>query len=71
MSNITTVKVQSILVPRSWGLKKAKSWVLQHNFKVKKIDKTLNFYRFRQLSPANYMYFTVPLVNGVELVMRK
>ena len=64
-------RVQSVIIPKSKFTKQqAKKWIIDNNFKLKKIDITPNFYRFRQRLPQkNRQYFTVRLTNGIELIM--
>lgn len=62
--------VQSVLIPRIIPLNEAIKWVKSHNFKVKKIDTTDRFYRFRQYTPKDTdNYITKVLPNGVELII--
>ena len=69
-------RIQSVLMPkRLYDAKSAKEWVIANGFKVKKVDETENFYRFRQLSPQYIerlgytVYRTKKLKDGVELVI--
>jgi len=65
-------KVQSVLIPKkNFTLKKSHKWLLKHNFKIpKKVDETINFYRYRQKLPnKKNTYTTKVLPNGVELVL--
>ena len=77
-------KIQSILIPKTtsklhavnfpkegFTLKQSHKWLLKHNFKIpKKVDETINFYRYRQKLPdKRYTYTTKVLPNGVELVL--
>lgn len=61
--------VQSVLIPRKWGKEKAVKWIEEHDYKSTKVDKTENFYRFRQ-SPATsgVEYYTIKLPSGIELI---
>jgi hypothetical protein len=74
--------IQSVLIPKSkmhsvnfpkigFTLKQSHKWLLKHNFKIpKKVDETINFYRYRQRLPdKRYTYTTKVLPNGVELVL--
>lgn len=62
--------VQSILVPKIMTLESAIDWVKNHNYKVKKVDITDRFYRFRQFTPKKTdKYITKVLPNGVELIL--
>jgi hypothetical protein len=72
-SSIQHAKVQSVIIPRSrYTLNQAKAWVNTNNFKLKKMDLTQNYYRFRQREPKpQSKYFTVELTNGIHLIMRQ
>jgi hypothetical protein len=69
-------KIQSILFPlRNYTIQKALHFLRQHNYNSKKVDRTPNFLRFRQLDPT-YLYrqgynkvVNKKLPNGVELVI--
>jgi len=69
-------KVQSVLVKKKYySLENAMEWVLQHGYKVKKVDETKKFYRFRQITPKTlkkngYTEFrTIKLDKSVDLVI--
>lgn len=77
-------KIQSVLIPKTksklhavnfpkegFTLKQSHKWLLEHDFKIpKKVDETINFYRYRQKLPdKRYTYTTKVLPNGVELVL--
>jgi len=77
-------KIQSVLIPKvksklhavnfpkqGFTLKQSHQWLKKHNYKIpKKIDETINFYRYRQKLPEiRYTYTTEVLPNGVELVL--
>lgn len=62
--------LQTILVPKNFSLSSAMMWVLDHNYKINKIEYTENFYRFRQRRPRKLAkYYSIKLNNGVVLVM--
>lgn len=62
--------IQSILIPKHFGLTKAKKWIKDHKFKIIKIHETEHFYRFRQLTPDNNKrYRTKKLKNGIIYVL--
>ena len=63
--------VQSVLLPRSkFSLLRAKEWVLSNKYKVKKVDITENFFRFRQFSPSQAKGFRIKtLPDGIRLVL--
>ena len=69
-------KVQSVVVPKeNFSQESAIEWVHIHNFKLKKVDETEHFYRFRQLSPSYLRsngynkYIAHKLENGVSLIL--
>ena len=46
-------KLQSVLFQRQgYNLEDAVRWLVKNGFDVKKIDATLHYWRFRQLSPT-------------------
>ena len=46
-------KIQSVLFNKNkYTPEQAEIWLKDHKFKLKKIDKTENYLRFRQYSPA-------------------
>lgn len=65
--------IQTILFPRkSFTIPEAIQWLDSHKYNHHKIDKTSNFYRFRQVNPTSHSnYYTITLKNGVELVYEK
>jgi hypothetical protein len=77
-------KIQSVLIPKAksklhavnfpkvgFTLKQSHEWLKKHNYKIpKKVDETINFFRYRQKLPdKRYTYTTQVLPNGVELVL--
>jgi hypothetical protein len=69
-------KLQSVLIPKTlYKLDNAIKWIDNHCFKLKKIDETINFYRFRQIDPSyignlGYTNYKIKkLSNGIELVL--
>ena len=45
-------KIQSVLLNKDYyTLKEATKFIIDNKFKVKKVDETTNWYRFRQISP--------------------
>ena len=52
---MSNYKVQSVLLSKKHFTKaKAIEWILEHGYQNKKIDISMNYYRFRQLDP-NYV----------------
>jgi hypothetical protein len=66
------MKVQSVLIPRKlYSLTKAKTWISKHNYKLKKVDTTEDYYRFRQYTPKDKdTYRTIGLgKEGIKAVI--
>ena len=63
--------IQSVIIDkRSFSLAQAINYINLHGYKLKKIDETANYYRFRQLDPELFKkYFINDLHNGVKLVV--
>ena len=68
--------VQSVLFDNSiWSVVDSANWLLNHDYKVLKIDETNNFIRYRQISPVilkrrGYTQFkNKKLGNGIELII--
>jgi len=46
-------KIQSVLIKKKYfTLHEATMWVVEHGYKVKKVDETKKYYRFRQITPS-------------------
>jgi hypothetical protein len=55
---------------KKFSLLTAKEWVLSRGYKMKKVDITDNYFRFRQVAPSqisNYHMKTLP--DGIKLVL--
>ena len=67
------MSLQTVLIPRSFfSLTDARKWMKDNGYPVKKIDKTNNYYRFRQMEPVSgAQYYTIRLNNGIDLVYQK
>lgn len=65
------MKVQSVLIPKNkFNIIEARSYIRSHGYKLKKIDITENYYRFRQVDPVHGRDFAnYKLKNGVILVL--
>ena len=50
-------------------LAQAIDYMIQHKFKIKKVDITKHYYRFRQYTPKEEEYITKSLPNGVKLIV--
>jgi hypothetical protein len=63
--------VQSVIIDkRLYSFAQAINYINLHGYKLKKVDETANFYRFRQLDPDSFKkYFIKDLHNGVKLVI--
>ena len=68
--------VQSVLFDNSiWSVLDSANWLLNHDYKVLKIDESNNFIRYRQESPSvlqrqGYTQFhNKKLGNGIELII--
>ena len=65
--------IQTVLVPKSFGLKEANKWISENGYKTsfygKPVDITENYYRYRQKKPSKtYTYRTRTLANGIQIV---
>jgi len=75
MSNVQSV----IIDKRFYSFQQAVNYITQlifreseneHGYKLKKVDETKNFYRFRQFSPKKFdKYYVKDLKNNVKLVI--
>ena len=68
--------IQSVIFDiNKWSIIDSVNWLLNNDFKVKKIDETDNYYRYRQKSPTilkrqGYtQYKTKKLGHGIELII--
>ena len=68
--------VQSVMFNfNRWSVIKAAQWLQDHDFKVKKLDITENYLRFRQVSPTSLkkkgftQYITKRIKNDIELII--
>ena len=68
--------VQSILFDsKIWDVREAVRWLQENEFKASKIDETIKFYRFRQVSPKSLKdkgyteYRVKKLKNGIDFVL--
>ncbi len=69
------MKLQTILIPRSWKLMPAKAWIVRHGyaltFQNKEVDITTDYFHFRQARPfKNKRYAIKKLSNGILFVFR-
>lgn len=63
------MKLQTILIPKTFTRKQATDWLKRHKYKHAKIDITPSYYRFRQIPPdSKKRYQTVTLPNNIKLV---
>lgn len=67
--------VQSVIFSKEkWTLRAAKKWLVDHGYKTsfygKPVDKTENYYRFRQAKPnPKKRYKIKSLPNNIKLVL--
>ena len=60
---------------KMWSVRDAVQWLQENEFKASKIDETVNFYRFRQVSPTSLKnkgyteYRVKKLKNGIDFVL--
>jgi len=69
-------KVQSVIIDnKKYDLKTAIEFLVRNNLKFSKVDKTLNYWRFRQLEPARLRkegfnhYITKDISDGIKFVL--
>lgn len=72
-------KIHTILINKKNDINKACMWIIEHNFKLKKIDDEYNkdYFRFRQLSKdslkkhgyTNYVTKTIDNNKDIKLVL--
>lgn len=69
----TNSNVQSVLLSKAnFSEGDAKKWIVDHGFKLNKIDITKDYYRFRQKAPSkNGNYRMHPLGDVGLLVLEK
>jgi len=62
--------VQSILIDKNmFTLTEAQDWIIEHGYKIKKVDITEGKYRFRQKEPSLFNNFTThKLMDGVSMI---
>lgn len=66
-------RIQSVIIDKNkYSLIDAIIWILKNNFKVKKVDETENYWRFRQLEPnklKDYNYKTIEKADGIKEII--
>lgn len=61
--------LQTVLIPLTWSLSRAKQWLSHHGMRSDYHRTTLHFHRFMQQNPVKgASYYSKKLNNGVELV---
>ncbi|MDH3324842.1 MAG: hypothetical protein OEL89_04345 [Candidatus Peregrinibacteria bacterium] len=60
------VDIQSVLFKLPYSVSKAKAWLEDNNFTVGKVDKTMNYLRFRQLPPEWFVRFETVRIPGYK-----
>ena len=67
------IVIQSVMIPKkgfSYG--KAKKWIIKHGFHIKRVDITVNYYRFRQKEPKKGAIYRIKeLENGIMFVLQE
>lgn len=67
--------VQSVLFRHtgesSWTAAGARKWLRAHNYRAGKVDKTQNYFRFRQFKPAGGKYIIKSIGKGITLVLNQ
>lgn len=64
--------LQTIEIPRAWGLSAARKWLKENNYANSYYRRTTNFYRFMQTPDIkNANYYSTKLPNNVILVMQE
>ena len=63
--------VQSVLFNKKyWSFKQASVKVISMGFKIKRVDITKNFYRFRQILPKKFKHFRIKnITKSIEFVI--
>lgn len=63
--------VQSVIFNKKyWDIVSAMTWLIEHKFKIVKVDRKKNYLRFRQENPKKFVrYFTKDLQNGIQLII--
>lgn len=74
--NGSGLKIQSVRIPKEWGIQKARDWVDEHRYKASYYGKspfteTPNYFRFRQSPPVKGIYKTMLLPNKVQIVSKR
>jgi hypothetical protein len=64
-------EVQSIVFNKNnFDLEKSLKWLMEHDFKINKVDEKENSFRFRQQDPKKYKKFiTKSPSRGVNLII--
>lgn len=65
---------QAIIFDREkWTPAKAREWLESHNYKpIKRVHTTKTYYRYRISDPVKTTtYSTIPLKNGIKLVVHR
>jgi len=62
--------IQSVLIPKSWGMDKSIDWLVDNDLTFKSVVITNKFLRFRQFQPDPLRsYYQKKLLNGVSLII--
>lgn len=61
--------LQTVEIPREWGLATAREWLKEHHFAIAYYRRTANFYRFMQTPDIKgASYYSTKLQSGIVLV---
>ncbi len=65
------MEIQSVIFPKKkYSATKAKQWLKKKKLKpIKKVDKTINFLRYRIRQPKYKKYITKKIPNGISLIL--
>lgn len=69
---IRNPSLQTIQIPKNWGLKKSREWLKEHGYLWQYYRTTANFRRFAQTYDiADAEFYSKGLLNGVVLVYQR
>jgi hypothetical protein len=63
--------IQAIIFDnKKWTTATARAWLKKHKYKpIKRVDKTLNYLRYRLVDPAKFKSFTMKTLDTIKLVI--
>ena len=57
-------KIQSVLIKKQdYTYEEACKWILNHNFRIGRVDITKNLFRFRQIEPKKGAEYRINAIN--------